>query len=334
MGLSPEQVLDRVNYIGGTDAAAVLGLSRYKTPLGLWAEKTGTVPTKDRSGELPIKIGNRLEDVVAELFVDETGLKVQRVREIQVHPEYPFIRCQIDRRVLNTDNEPLECKTASAFKQGEWEGDDVPSEYIIQVMHQLMVLGAIAKKKGLPPPPRAHLACLIGGNVSFVTKIIERDEDMIAELEAKEVAFWNEHIQARKMPGVTEHDDGVLQALFPNGKVDQEEALQLSPEFEDIIERIKEIGTDKEGELGKLKAELDELKNEVKMAMGENSRAVVGRYEATWKNIQKKPTLDTVRLLTDKPELIVKYGKIPEPFRMLLTKDTTAKAAKKAKEAK
>jgi predicted phage-related endonuclease len=236
--------------------------------------------------------------------------------------------------VLNTDNEPLECKTASAFKQGEWEGDDVPSEYIIQVMHQLMVLGAIAKSKGLPPPPRAHLACLIGGNVDFVTKIIERDEDMIAELEAKEIAFWHDHVLAKKMPGVTEHDNSVLQALFPNAKGDEVEAVTLEPQYADIIERIKEIGTDKEGELGKLKAELEELKNELKMAMGENSRAVVGHYEATWKTIQKKPTLDTERLLLEKPEVMAGYMKIPAPFRMLLTKDVTAKAAKKAKGAK
>lgn len=331
MGLTKEQVADRVNYIGGTDAAAVLGLSRYKTPLGLWAEKTGTVPVKDKSGELPIKIGNKLEDVVAELFMEETGLQVRRVREIQVHPIHPFIRCQIDRRVLATDNEPLECKTASAFKAGEWEGDDIPSEYIVQVMHQLMVLGAIAKAKGLPVPQRAHLACLIGGNVSFVTKIIERDDDMIAELEAKEVAFWHDHIQAKKMPGVTEHDDGVLQALFPNAKGEEVEAVTLPDSYGDVIERIKEIGTDKEGELGKLKAELNELKNEVKMAMGENSRAVVGHFEATWKTIQKKPTFDSERFLNDHPEFLVKYSKIPAPFRMLLTKDVTARKGKGAK---
>ena len=322
MGLTATQRADRVNYIGGTDAAAVLGLSRYKTPLSLWAEKTGAVKDKDRSGELAIKIGNRLEDVVAELFMEESGFKVQRVKDVQVHPEHPFLKAQIDRKLVGTaELEVLECKTASAFKVGEWEGDDIPSEYIVQVMHQLMVTGA---KVG-------WIACLIGGNVKFVYKKIERDEDMIAELMAKEIAFWHENVLGKKMPGVTEHDDGVLQALFPNVRADQQEAIVLPAEFEDIIERIKEIGTDKEGELGKLKSELNELKNEVKMAMGEASNAMVGKWGATWKTITKGAVLDTVKLLAEKPELIGPYGKVPPPFRVLLTKDLTKGAKKEAK---
>lgn len=313
MALTKAQAAERVNYIGGTDAAAVMGLSRYKTPLGLWSEKTGTIVPKNRDGELPIKIGNKLEDVVAELFMEETGLQVRRVKEVQVHPRHPFIRAQIDRRVVGAE-EILECKTASAFKAGEWEGEDIPSEYIIQVLHQMMVTGA----------RRAHLACLIGGNVDFVTKVIERDEDMIAELEAKEVAFWHENVLARKMPGVTEHDDGVLQALFPNARPADAEPLQLPESFDAVIERIKEIGTDKTGELGKLKAELDSLKNEVKMAMGEHSEAVVGRWRATWKERSSGVRLDTKKLLDDHPEYITKYG-TEQKFRVLMTMDATKK---------
>lgn len=330
MSLTKEQVSERINYIGGTDAASVLGLSRYKSKLGLWAEKTGAVaPTKKNDGELPIWMGNRLEDVIAERFTFETGIKLQRVKEVQVHPKYPFIRAQIDRVTVGEDErEVVECKTASAFKAGEWDGEDVPSEYILQVMHQLMVLGAIAQEKGLPPPPRAHLACLIGGNVDFVRKFVERDEDMIAELEAKEVAFWNEHVLSKRMPGASADDDGVLQALFPNSKEEQVDPQTLPPEFADVIERIKDIGTDKTGELGALKAELDELKNSIKMAMGENSYAVVGKYQATWKTIQKAPALDAARLSAEKPELIAGYFKTPAPFRVLLTKDATLKAGK------
>src|ERR1051326_1911905 len=196
MPLTEEQRAERQGYIGGTDAAAVLGLSRYKTPLGLWSEKTGAiVPAAKKDGELPIWIGNRLEDVIAERFTFETGIKVQRVKEVQVHPRFPFLRAQIDRRLVGS-NEILECKTASAFKAGEWDGEDLPSEYILQGLHQLMVTGA----------ERCHLACLIGGNVDFVRKVVERDEQMIADLEAKEVEFWNRYVQGREMPKVIAHD--------------------------------------------------------------------------------------------------------------------------------
>lgn len=316
MGLSQAQVADRVNYIGGTDAAAVLGLSRYKTPLGLWSEKTGKVKPKDKSGELPIIIGDELEDVVARLFMRETGHQVRRVKEVQIHPKYPFLKAQIDRRIVGVE-EILECKTASAFKAGEWEGEDVPSEYIVQVMHQLMVTGAKA----------GWIACLIGGNVDFVYKRIERDEDMIADLEARELRFWHENVLGKKMPAVTEHDDSVLQALFPTPKQGQGEPLTLPDSYDAIIERIKEIGTDTGGEIGKLKAEQDALKNEVKVAMGEHDEAVVGRWRATWKERSSGVKLDTKKLLADKPELIVQYG-VERKFRVFMAMDATKKDKK------
>lgn len=327
MALTKQQRADRIDYIGGTDAASVLGLSRYKSPLGLWSEKTGAIIPKDRDGELPILIGNMLEDVVAELYTIKTGTKLQRVKEILVHPEYPFIRCQIDRVTVGlADREIVECKTASAFKSGEWEGEEVPSEYIVQVLHQLMVMGAIAKSKGLPMPPRAHLAVLIGGNVDFVYKTVERDEDVIDDLLKKEVAFWNDHVLAKKMPAVTAHDDSTLAALFPKAK-ESEEPIQLDEEFDAIIERITEIGAATSGLIGALTEEKTELQNNLRLALGDAPIGVVGKWKATWKN-QDKNTLDTKALVAEMPEVYAKYLKT-STIRVLLTSDTTKKKGAK-----
>ena len=41
--------MERSEYIGGSDIASVMGLSRWKTPLQLWAEKTGNIPQEDLS---------------------------------------------------------------------------------------------------------------------------------------------------------------------------------------------------------------------------------------------------------------------------------------------
>jgi putative phage-type endonuclease len=313
MGLSLEQLEARKGYIGGSDAAAVLGLSRYKTRLGLWSEKTGAVAVQQRE-TLATEVGVELEDLVATLFMRRTGLQVRRVNEVQVHPKYPFLRAQIDRRLVGVD-EILEAKTASAFKLQEWEADDVPPEYIVQVMHQLMVTGA---KVG-------WIACLVGGNVSFVYKKVERDEDMIAELEAKEVQFWHEHVLAKAMPAVSSEDDETLQALFA-AKPNEEEPATLSDHFADVVERIKEIGSDTSGELGTLKAELDELRNELKLEMAERTHAVAGRYKITWKE-QSSTKLDTARLLLDQPELLATYG-VTRTSRVLRTADATKKKGK------
>ena len=42
----------RSNYIGGSDASAVIGLNPYKTNLELWQEKNGLVQPEDISGKL------------------------------------------------------------------------------------------------------------------------------------------------------------------------------------------------------------------------------------------------------------------------------------------
>ena len=39
----------RRHSLGGSDAAAVMGLNPYKSPFALWAEKTGMVPEPDIS---------------------------------------------------------------------------------------------------------------------------------------------------------------------------------------------------------------------------------------------------------------------------------------------
>lgn len=309
--MTAEQRADRRNYIGGTDAAAVLGLSRYKTPLGLWSEKTGAIVTKDRGGELPVKLGERLEDVVAELFTEETGIKVRRVREVQIDEEHPFLRAQIDRLTVGTD-ELLECKTASGFKAGEWEGEDVPSEYILQVLHQLMV----TKKK------RGYLACLIGGNVDFVIKNIERDEDMIAELRAKEVHFWNEFVLKKVMPKVTSHDALTLMALFPNGREDVE-PMTLPDGMDHVVERIKEIGTEDSGLIGDLTAEQDALKNELRLLLGETTMGVIGKWKVTWKN-QSNTRIDVKRISAEAPEIYARFA-VSSPSRVLRIASTEKK---------
>jgi len=316
MSLTVQQRAERVGYLGGTDAAAVLGLSRYKTPLALWSEKTGAIIKNGKNdGDLPIWMGNRLEDVIAERFSFETGLKVRRVTEVQTHKKYPFLRAQIDRRVVGSD-EILECKSASAYKGFEWEGDDVPSEYILQAMHQLMVTGA----------ERCHMACLIGGNVDFVRKVIERDRDMIAELEDREVKFWNENVLARQIPKVTAYDQSTLAALFPVGRED-DEPIDLPQGMEAIAERIKELGSDTTGLISVLKKEKDELQNELRLALGESSLGVVGNWKVSWKN-QDKTTIDGTILAAENPGLFAKCA-VTKSTRVLRISDVSKKKGAK-----
>ena len=270
MALTQEQVVARRNFIGGSDAAAVLGLSRWSTPLKVWASKTGQLPDEDISDRLAIEVGNELEDVVCRLFTKKTGKQLRRVNEAVFHPEYPFIGAHLDRRVVGEDA-IFEAKTASGWKAKEWEGEDIPREYIIQVMHYLAVTG---QKK-------AYIACLIGGNQKFVWKTVERDEDMIKDMINREVAFWREFVETKVMPmTVTARDGETLYNLFP---LDDQTEIELADDANKLCESIGAMVADSKA----LGSQIDEAKNKLRLMLGEHSVGKTETYKVTWKSCHK-----------------------------------------------
>lgn len=267
MTLTEEQLKERLSYIGGSDAAGVLGLSRWTTPLHVWAEKTGQVVPEDISDKLFVKLGNRLEQTVAELFMEETGKKVQRVNETIFHPKYPFLGANIDRRVVG-EKSILECKTASAWKAKEWDGEEIPREYIIQVMHYLAVTGAA----------RGYIAVLIG-NQDFKWKVIERDEKALADLVKREVNFWNDFVVTKAMPAVMGSDADNLSALFPQATLS--EPIELPDTVNAIAESLEGMKQDYRN----LESQIKQQENELKALLGTAERGTTGLWNIAWSNV-------------------------------------------------
>ncbi len=161
---------NRKDFIGGSDISAVMGVSRWCTPLQLWAEKTGEVEPEDISEKEHVHFGHVLEDVVAKEFEQRTEKKVRRSPQIYQDNTLPYMRCQVDRLVTGTD-ELLEAKTCSAWGAKDWEGEEIPIEYILQVSWQLMITG---RKVG-------YIAVLIGGQ-KFVWKEIKADYKLFGDM--------------------------------------------------------------------------------------------------------------------------------------------------------
>lgn len=300
--LTAEAVAERTQYIGGSDAAKVLGLSRWGTPLSVWAEKTGQV-VEEKSDKLALEVGNELEDLVCRLFEKRTGKRVHRVNETIVHPEYPFIRGSIDRRVVGEDA-ILEAKTASAWKVREWEGEEIPREYIIQVMHYLAITGK----------QRAYIACLIGGNQKFVWKTVERDEAMIAEIISREVSFWREFVATKTMPmQIQAGDSGILYEMFPRESGDAG-AVKLG---DDADELIAKIAANKES-IKKLEEDQAAYENTLKAMLKDSAVGETASARVTWKS-QTTVRLDTKALKESEPETFKKYAKASESRVLRIT---------------
>lgn len=87
-----EWLEDRRKSIGGSDAAAVIGLNRYRTPMEVYADKLGAFPPKEDTEAM--RLGRDLEEYVAQRFCEETGKKVRRVAETIRNADFPVRSCE------------------------------------------------------------------------------------------------------------------------------------------------------------------------------------------------------------------------------------------------
>jgi putative phage-type endonuclease len=173
--------------IGGSDVAALLGLSRWRTPLDVFLDKTGQAePTPDNE---PMLWGRLLEPLVIAEFSRRNGITVDGLTGVLEHPEHPWMLASLDGWAPDL-RAVVEAKTArTADGWGEPGSDEIPAYYQTQVAHYMAVTGA----------QMAFIPVLIGAS-DFRTYQVERDEDFIADLVEAERAFWHDHVLANVPP--------------------------------------------------------------------------------------------------------------------------------------
>ena len=276
--------------IGGSDASIVCGISRYRSPVELWMNKTGQLPDEE-AGEAAYW-GTKLEALVREEFTMRTGIKVSLVKQILQSEEHPFMLANLDGVCEHPDHGPciFEAKTASAYKSGEWE-DTIPDEYMIQVQHYMAVTGYAG----------TYIAVLIGGN-TFKWKFVERDEELISTIIQLETDFWN-HVQEGNPPSLDGSGASAkfLAERFPDSVPKSQimlpdDAVKLIQQYDEACEQLEVITEQKQ------KAE-----NLLKQMMGENEIGPVDGRTITWKSIFQE-RLDSRTLKAEHPVLYKKYA--------------------------
>ena len=275
--------------IGGSDASVVCGISRYKSPVELWMEKTNQLPGQE-AGEAAYW-GTQLESLVRTEFSKRTNIMVSEPHQLLQSEEHPFMLANLDGVCESPEHGTciFEAKTASAYKAGEWE-DAIPDEYQLQIQHYMAVTGYSG----------AYIAVLIGGN-TFRWKFVERDEELISMLVELESDFWG-HVQSLTPPPLdgSKASAKFLAERFPNSvPLSQitlpETAVELLHQYDEACEEL-EIVTER-----KQKAE-----NLLKEMMGENEVGTMGDRIVTWKSVSQE-RLDSKTLKAEHPALCKKY---------------------------
>lgn len=236
--------MDRASFLGGSDAAAVLGVSPYTTPLELWQEKTGRKARdfSDPKRRATLERGKKLEPFIREMVVAKLAdlgcdVEVVGVNRRFDDNELEFLSCEIDfelritgvmaiggaevafvDHVINAD-----AKSVTGFARKKWgdvDTEDVPIEYAAQFMHGLGITG------------RDY--CLVAALRSFDDVDIYwcvRDDETIAAMRARMLAFWRDHVLADIAPDPLTFDD--VKALFP---LDNGLAIEATDEVEKIAQ--------------------------------------------------------------------------------------------------
>ena len=252
----------RQNFIGGSDAGAVIGMNQYKSAYALWAEKTGKIPGFE--GNLTTEVGAYLEDFVAGLFERETGKKVRRKNRMMVNEEYPFACADVDRVVVG-ENAIVEIKTTNSFPaMRKFKNGEYPESWYCQMTHYLAVGGY----------DKAYLAVLIECR-DFQIFELNRDEAEIKALMAAEAEFWA-HVGNNTPPPVdgSPATSEALSAVYPDSTGDSVSLMAYEAELQQYMALSKQIK-----ELETLK---DEVANRVKLFMGDSGKGESAGYKVSW----------------------------------------------------
>ena len=226
---------DRLSYLGGSDVASILGVSPWTSPFMLYQKKIGDFVEEVTPGKQKIfDRGHRWEPIVVEMLIDELrerGDEVVIIGQNQRYhdPEYPFLAAEIDLELL-IDGEEVngEAKTVNPFAAKAWgdeDSDEIPIYYAAQVMHGLMI----------KPRRRAVIAALTGFDDKPRVHWIDRDEETISAIRAKEIEFWA-RIQNREPPEPTTIDDVKFLYQRDGGLV-----LEADSELIELCQALKDI---------------------------------------------------------------------------------------------
>lgn len=280
-----EWLASRRNGIGGSDASAILGVNPYSTPLTVYMDKTGE--GKEEGTNEAMRQGTDLEPYVAQRFMDETGLKVKKCNRILQHPDYPWMLANIDRQIVGM-NAGLECKTTSPYSKFKFDEGEINPHYYWQCMHYMAVTGA----------EKWYVAVLVLGKAFHVFEIA-RDEGAIQTLTGAEREFWKEHVVPKvpPLPTGSDADDEAITTLFPQGDMDGDDVMAL-----DGLDDELNLRAMKAQQRDALDAEIKEIDQHLKMAMGQFQRGVSEHWRVNWTNTSTS-RVDTKKLKEKYPDV-------------------------------
>lgn len=266
----------RRNGIGGSDAAAIMGISPFRTARDIYYDKLNVASQEMGENWVALEIGHLLEDLVARIFAKKTGLHVYQVKKMYQHPLYLWMLADVDYFAVlpNGKIAIVEIKTTNFNARSHWWGEDgseiIPEYYVAQVRHYMAVMNL----------DEAFICCLYGNNEDeVIIRHLARDLTCESELIFNEECFWKENVLAHVPPAYTEDGDLIQASInrtIGNAPYSNH-AVKLSDSASGYFEKYLELQGQKsilDSQVNDMEKELKRLKALITAEMGTNSIAI------------------------------------------------------------
>lgn len=294
MVISQQQLADRRLGIGSSDAAAILGLSSYKTPYDIWLQKTGRVV---ENGEMSEKawIGTMLEKAILGMVAHKIGDPVIPAPD---GSEATFVkgilRANVDGMVtcFAKGSPIVESKTTGQLQDwGDSDTDGVPDHVLVQVTHQM-----ICAESDLCYV--ARLGAAFG--LAFDIFTVPLDRGFANEIHDRLHEWWDRHVTTDTPPEIAEGQAPSFDMLRARKRV--------AGEIAELPEEIVAMERQAKARLDAAEAEYATAKALLVAAMGDASMAVGGGLKITVSQVSRSG-FDLDRLKVEMPDIAKRFAK-------------------------
>lgn len=321
----PEWLHYRVYGIGGSEVAALYGISPYATAFDVFKSKVddngeprylGPAPERgprvraELQTDNPIlEWGHRLEQAVAVKTADEIGLVARPAGGLWQHLDHPVAIVTPDRiATRRRSRKPvalIECKTSG--ESDDWEDGGAPIQYQFQAQWQLGITGI----------ETCYLGCLVLGHErKFYVSEIKFDSEQFDEMVSVSEKFWNEHVLTGEPPMhdlIHPRTEDLLKEMHPKVVF---EAVALPEDAVEWIERYHQA----KAQVKRAEEKLTEAANWIKVQLGDAGAGYLGDQKVISYPEVHTTRISAKKLRTEFPEIAEECSETSSHRRLTVRK--------------
>ena len=289
--------------IGGSDAAAVLGYSRWHSAYDVWRSKIADVADADNEST---RRGTRREPELVREYCNLTGKTVYKAPHL-IHPDYNYVCANLDGIIPG--ERVIEAKTSRRRDGwGEPGSEDIPIDYYLQCQHYMMI--AVALDLIPASDPLCDIFVSIAGE-AIQCYTIAGNKELWAAMLQKYAEFWR-HVTDLTPPdnlSVFEQVD----LLPPSVSASKYATPYIAEQVDDMRKMMQKI-SDWEEIIKGNKAELTLYAREYDTVLNADGSTLY-----TCKTSKPRQTVDADLLRRKYPEVYaecLKQGKAARPLRL------------------